>query len=119
MSDTYRPAGSEPGDASPADDSPPDTTRMDTTRMDTTPLPVDRAAAVSSTPAAAAAAADDATRTRRARMRTVVLGFVLAVVAITALVGQAADVSVDAGSVAVVLLIGAGLLLLVGAVRSR
>ena len=52
------------------------------------------------------------------RMRTVVFGLVLLVIAGAVLVGQLTDVTVDAGAVLLALMIGGGLLLLAGARRT-
>ena len=55
---------------------------------------------------------------RVVRMRTVVFGLVLLVIAGAVLVGQLTDVTVDAGAVLLALMIGGGLLLIAGARRS-
>jgi hypothetical protein len=55
---------------------------------------------------------------RPVRMRTVVFGLVLLVIAGAVLVGQLTDVTVDTGAVVLALMIGCGVLLLVGARRS-
>jgi hypothetical protein len=55
---------------------------------------------------------------RGVRMRTVVFGLVLLVIAGAVLVGELTDITVDAGAVILALMIGCGLLLLVGARRS-
>jgi hypothetical protein len=55
---------------------------------------------------------------RTARMRTVVLGLVLLVIAGAVLVGQLTTITVNASAVVLALMIGAGLLLIVGARRS-
>jgi hypothetical protein len=55
---------------------------------------------------------------REIRMRTVVLGLVLLVIAGSVLVHQFTDVDVDGGSVLLALMIGGGLLLIAGARRS-
>lgn len=52
------------------------------------------------------------------RMRTVVFGLVLLVIAGAVLVGQLTDVTVDAGGVLLALMIGGGVLLIAGARRS-
>jgi hypothetical protein len=52
------------------------------------------------------------------RMRTVVLGLVLLVIAGAVLIGQLTDLSVDPGAVVLALMIGAGILLIAGARRS-
>ena len=54
---------------------------------------------------------------RSIRMRTVVLGLVLLVIAGSVLVHQLTDVRVDAGVVILTLMIGVGALLIVGARR--
>lgn len=55
---------------------------------------------------------------RDVRMRTVVLGLVLLVIAGSVLLGQLAEVTVDAGGVLLALMIGGGLLLIAGARRT-
>jgi hypothetical protein len=55
---------------------------------------------------------------REVRMRTVVFGLVLLVIAGSVLVGQLTDVTVDAGAVLLALMIGGGVLLLAGARRN-
>ena len=55
---------------------------------------------------------------RAVRMRTVVFGLVLLVIAGAVLVGQLTDVTVDAGAVLLALMIGGGLLLIAGARRT-
>lgn len=55
---------------------------------------------------------------RSVRMRTVVFGLVLLVIAGAVLVGQLTDLTVDPGGVILALMIGGGLLLIAGARRS-
>lgn len=55
---------------------------------------------------------------RRIRVRTVVLGLALLVVAVLSAVSAATDVRVDGVAVALALLIGAGLALLAGGVTA-
>ena len=55
---------------------------------------------------------------RTVRMRTVILGLLLALVAATVVVGDATEVEVDAGAVAISAVLGAGVLLLAGAASS-
>jgi hypothetical protein len=54
---------------------------------------------------------------REVRMRTVVFGLVLLVIAGAVLVGQLTDISVDASAVVLAVMIGGGLLLIAGARR--
>jgi len=62
-------------------------------------------------------APQDAAR-RSPRMRTLVLGLVLAAVSATSLVELLTDVHVDGGAVALAVIIAAGVLLVVGGVAS-
>jgi hypothetical protein len=55
---------------------------------------------------------------RGIRMRTVVFGLVLMAVAVSVLIGQLTDITVDAGVVVLALMIGCGVLLIAGARRS-
>lgn len=55
---------------------------------------------------------------RAIRMRTVVFGLVLLVIAGAVLVGQITDVTVNAGAILLALMIGGGLLLIAGARRA-
>jgi hypothetical protein len=59
-----------------------------------------------------------ATEPRAVRLRTVVFGLVLLVIAGAVLVGQLTDITVDAGAVLLALMIGGGLLLIAGARRT-
>ena len=59
---------------------------------------------------------DPAPRSRAPRMRTLVLGLVLAAVSVTSLVRLLTDVRVDDGAVALAVLIVAGLLLVGGGI---
>jgi hypothetical protein len=56
---------------------------------------------------------------RPVRMRTVVLGLVLLVIAGSVLVGELTDVTVDAGAILLALMIGGGVLLIIGALSPR
>ena len=58
------------------------------------------------------------TEPRAVRMRTVVFGLVLLVIAGAVLVGQLTDITVNAGAVLLALMIGGGVLLIAGARRS-
>jgi hypothetical protein len=55
---------------------------------------------------------------RQPRIRTVVFGLVMLAVAGTVLVGQIADISIDGGAVALVVLVLAGLALLAGGIAA-
>ena len=67
----------------------------------------------------AASAATSAAATRRPpRMRTVAFGFVLAVVACSVLAARFSGVHVDGGTLLVITLVGAGVLMVIGAVTA-
>lgn len=72
------------------------------------------------TPASTSASASPDEQGGRAdiRMRTVVFGLVLLVIAGSVLVGQLTDVTVDAAGVLLTLMVGGGVLLIAGARRS-
>ena len=57
-------------------------------------------------------------RPRAVRMRTLVIGLVMLVVAGAVLIAQLTGVSVDPGTVVLTLMVAAGLLLIAGAARS-
>jgi len=70
-------------------------------------------------PLLATSAATSAAATRRPpRMRTVAFGFVLAVVACSVLAARFSGVHVDGGTLLVITLVGAGILMVIGAVTA-
>src|SRR5262249_10346469 len=69
-------------------------------------------------PAAAPPAAPPEAPQRSPRMRTVAFGFVLALVACSVLVARFSHVQVDGGTLLVIGLVGAGILMVIGAVTA-
>jgi hypothetical protein len=103
-----------------AADPPPEATDHPEEISPPAPAPASTSApAPASTPAPAPAPAEfDAADRPAARMRTVVLGLVLLIVAVMVMVGELTDLNIDLGAIVLAAMIGCGLLLVAGARRT-
>jgi len=98
---------------------PDDPTLVVTGTAEHTPDEPPPADAPAPDPLPTASTAASATTTRRPpRMRTVAFGFVLAVVACSVLAARFSGVHVDGGTLLVITLVGAGVLMVIGAVTA-